>query len=160
VAKHPSTRAIHVLRRHNVGFVPHLYEYVAKGGTSASAQALGVDEHHVVKTLILEDQVRKPLIMLMHGDRQVSTKDLARQASRKSVKPCTPATADRHSGYQVGGTSPFGTKTSMPIYMQQTIADLDAIYINGGSRGFLVQLRPDDVIRVLKPTLVDAMQAS
>ncbi len=153
--KHPVTRAVHALRKAKVSFTPHVYEYVAKGGTRASATALGVDEHAVIKTLVFEDERGKPLIVLMHGDRQVSAKNLARAMGTKRIAPCEPKVADKHSGYQVGGTSPFGTRRQMPVYMQRTIADLDRVLINGGSRGFLVELSPDDIVRVLEPTLVD-----
>jgi Cys-tRNA(Pro) deacylase len=155
VPKHPVTMAIRTLRAAAVAFTPHLYDWVPHGGTRASAEALGVDEHAVVKTLIFEDEARRPLCILMHGDREVSAKNLARAIGCKSVAPCAPAVADRHSGYQVGGTSPFGLRRAMPIYMQRTILELPAIYINGGARGFLVQLDPRDAQRVLAPVLVD-----
>jgi Cys-tRNA(Pro) deacylase len=155
--RHPVTRAVHALRKAKVDFVPHQYEYVAKGGTAASSVALGVDEHAVIKTLIFEDDTGAPLIILMHGDHEVSAKELARQIGAKRVAPCKPKTADRHSGYQVGGTSPFGTRRAMPVYMQSTIAELERIYINGGSRGFLVEIRPEELVRVLEPTLVDVI---
>jgi Cys-tRNA(Pro) deacylase len=148
--------AIRALRAANVAFEPHLYPWEPKGGTAASAEALGVDEHQVIKTLIFEDDRRQPLCILMHGDREVSTKNLARAIGVKTVGPCAPDIADRHSGYQVGGTSPFGLKRGMPIYMQQSIAELPRIYINGGARGFLVSIDPKDAVRVLTPTLVDA----
>jgi len=121
-----------------------------------SSRELGVDEHIVIKTLIMEDDRKQPLIVLMHGDREVSTKNLARQIGAKAVSPCAPDVAQKHSGYLVGGTSPFGTRKSMPVYVERSIADLDRIYINGGARGFLVSLSPADLIRVLSPTLVDA----
>jgi Cys-tRNA(Pro) deacylase len=148
--------AIRALRTGGVAFVPHLYPWQPHGGTSASAEALGVDEHAVVKTLIFEDDRKQPLCILMHGDREVSTKNLARAIGVKTVAPCAPEVADRHSGYQVGGTSPFGLRRQMPIYMQQTIAVLPRIYINGGARGFLVEIDPKEAIRLLSPTLVDA----
>ena len=154
--KHPVTMAIRALRAASVAFEPHLYPWEPHGGTRASADALGVDEHAVVKTLIFEDEQARPLCILMHGDREVSTKNLARALGRKAVAPCAPAVADRHSGYQVGGTSPFGLRRAMPIYMQSTIADLDRIFINGGARGFLVELASADLVRVLAPTLVEA----
>jgi Cys-tRNA(Pro) deacylase len=154
--RHPVTRAIHALRKHGVDLVPHLYDYVDRGGTRASSEALGIDEHRVIKTLIFEDDRGQPLVVLMHGDRQVSGKALARQIGAKSVRPCEPAVADRHSGYQVGGTSPFGTRRQMPVYMERTIGDLDRIVINGGSRGFLVEIATADLVRVLEPTPVDA----
>jgi Cys-tRNA(Pro) deacylase len=155
VPDHPVTMAIRVLRAQKVAFVPHLYAWEAHGGTAASAQALGVDEHAVVKTLIFEDDARAPLCILMHGDREVSTKQLARAIGTKSVRPCAPEVADRHSGYQVGGTSPFGLKRAMPIYMERSILELATIYINGGARGFLVAIDPREAARVLAPALVD-----
>jgi len=148
--------AIRALRAAAVAFEPHLYPWQPGGGTRASAEALGVDEHDVIKTLIFEDDQRRPLCILMHGDREVSTKNLARAIGVKTVAPCSPEVADRHSGYQVGGTSPFGLKRVMPIYMEHTIATLPRIYINGGARGFLVAIDPKDAVRVLAPTLVDA----
>jgi len=154
--KYPVTRAIHALRAAKVEFVPHQYDYVDKGGTRASSEALGVEEHQVIKTLIFEDERKRPLIILMHGDKQVSAKALARQIGAKRVGPCEPSTADRHSGYQVGGTSPFGTRQSMPVYVERSILALDRIFINGGSRGFLVEITPADLERVLAPTPVDA----
>ena len=146
--------AIRVMRQHQVPFEPHLYTWEARGGTRASAQHLGVDEHTVIKTLIFEDEKKQPLCILMHGDKEVSAKNLARALGKKSVAPCAPDVADRHSGYQVGGTSPFGLKRAMPIYVEQTILDLPLIYINGGARGFLVAIAPTDLQRVLKPTPV------
>lgn len=153
--KHPVTMAIRALRAANVAFQPHLYAWEPHGGTRASSEALGVDEHAVVKTLIFEDEARQPLCVLMHGDREVSAKNLARAIGCKTVAPCAPAVADRHSGYQIGGTSPFGLRRAMPIYVQRTIFDLPAIYINGGARGFLVEIEPREIERVLRPTFVD-----
>ena len=147
--------AIRALRAGGVDFEPHLYTWEAHGGTHASAEALGVDEHAVVKTLIFEDEGKAPLCVLMHGDREVSSKQLARLVGAKSVGPCAPDVADRHSGYQVGGTSPFGLRHAMPVYMQRTILDLPRIYINGGARGFLVAIDSREAQRVLSPTLVD-----
>ncbi|MCS3394121.1 aminoacyl-tRNA deacylase [Burkholderia thailandensis] len=142
-SKHVSeTPATQFLRRHGVAFGEHVYEYVDYGGTSESARQLGVDEHAVVKTLVMEDEHAKPLIILMHGDRTVSTKNLARQIGAKRVEPCKPEVANRHSGYLVGGTSPFGTKKAMPVYVESTILDLPSIYLNGGRRGYLVSLAP------------------
>lgn len=152
---YPVTMAVRTLRQHQVDFTPHLYTWEAHGGTRASAEHLGVDEHGVIKTLIFEDDARKPLCVLMHGDREVSAKNLARQIGRKSVAPCAPEVADRHSGYQVGGTSPFGLKRPMTIYCENTIVGLPRIYINGGARGFLVGIDPRELLRVLKPTLVE-----
>ncbi len=147
--------AVRVLREHAVAFTPHVYAWAPHGGTAASARHLGVDEHHVIKTLIFEDEARQPLCILMHGDREVSAKNLARTIGNKTVAPCSPTVADRHSGYQVGGTSPFGLRRPMPIYLQRTILALATIYINGGARGFLVSLDPRDVVRVLSPVVVD-----
>jgi Cys-tRNA(Pro) deacylase len=152
---YPVTMAIRVLRRNKVDFTPHLYVYEARGGTRVSSEQLGVDEHAVIKTLIFEDEAKKPMCILMHGDREVSARNLARQIGCKSVSPCAPEVADRHSGYQVGGTSPFGLKRTMPIYCEKSIETLPRIYINGGARGFLVGLEPKDLFRVLKPTSVD-----
>jgi len=141
----PITPAVRFLREKKVAFVPHLYDYVEKGGTGESAKQLGVDEHAVVKTLIFETNEKKPLIVLMHGDRQVSTKNLARTLGVKSVEPATPERASKHTGYLVGGTSPFGTRTNMPVYVEKTIFDMGRIYINGGKRGFLVEISPSVV---------------
>jgi Cys-tRNA(Pro) deacylase len=151
-----ATPAIHHLRQQRVPFTEHEYRYEERGGTAVSARELGVDEHSVIKTLVMEDERKQPLIVLMHGDREVSTKNLARQADRKTVSPCAPDVAQRHTGYLVGGTSPFGTRKEMPVYLERSIADLDRIYINGGRRGFLLSLSPADLVRVLSPVLVDA----
>jgi Cys-tRNA(Pro) deacylase len=147
--------AVRALRAANVAFEPHTYAWHPHGGTRASAEALGVDEHAVVKTLIFEDQDRAPLCILMHGDREVSTKQLARVVGAKTVGPCAPDVADRHSGYQVGGTSPFGLRREMPIYAERGIVDLPRIYINGGARGFLVAIDPRELVNVLGVTLVE-----
>jgi Cys-tRNA(Pro) deacylase len=155
MVKHPVTMAVRALRAAKVEFEPHVYAWEPRGGTRASSEALGVDEHAVVKTLIFEDDRKQPLCILMHGDREVSAKQLARELGARSVAPCSPEVADRHSGYQVGGTSPFGLKRAMPIYMQRSIAELPRIYINGGARGFLVAIDPREAVRVLAPTLVD-----
>lgn len=152
--KVPVTAAIRELRSHNVVFTDHLYEYEDKGGTTVSARELGVDEHAVVKTLVMEDDARQPLVVLMHGDLKVSTKELARIIGVKTIAPCNPDTANRHSGYVVGGTSPFGTRKKMPVYMEQSILELPKIYINGGKRGYLVGVDPKDVARVLAPVMV------
>ncbi len=154
-AKVPSTAATRLLRAAKVPYTEHPYEYVDHGGTAVSAAARGVDEHVVIKTLVMEDDMRKPMIVLMHGDCEVSTKNLARLASVKAIAPCKPEVANKHSGYVVGGTSPFGTRKAMTVYMQQSIADLPRIYINGGGRGFLVSLATSDAIRLLQPVLVD-----
>jgi Cys-tRNA(Pro) deacylase len=152
---YPVTLAVRVLRQHGVEFTPHLYKWEPHGGTAASAQHLGVDENGVIKTLIFEDEAKKPLCILMHGDREVSAKNLARQIGAKSVAPCVPAVADRHSGYQVGGTSPFGLKRAMPVYCENSIGQLPRIWINGGARGFLVSLDPRELLRVLAPQTVN-----
>jgi Cys-tRNA(Pro) deacylase len=152
---YPVTMAVRTLRQHKVQFTPHLYAWEARGGTRASAEHLGVEEHLVVKTLIFEDEARKPLCILMHGDREVSAKNLARQTGHKSVAPCAPEVADRHSGYLVGGTSPFGLKRSMPVYCEKGITELARIYINGGARGFLIGIDPGELVRVLAPVLVE-----
>jgi Cys-tRNA(Pro) deacylase len=149
------TQATVFLKARGVAFTEHPYGYVEHGGTEVSARALGVSEHEVVKTLVMQDEDAKPLIVLMHGDRKVSTKNLARQAGRKRVEPCKPEVAQRHSGYQVGGTSPFGTRKPLPVFLERSILDLPAIYINGGRRGFLVRMKAADLQRVLEPTLVD-----
>lgn len=151
----PSTNATRLLRQKGVGYTEHLYRYEERGGTRVSARELGVDEHAVVKTLVMEDDRKRPLVVLMHGDREVSTKALARAIGAKAVEPCKPEVADRHSGYQVGGTSPLGTRKAMPVYMERTILDLEKVYLNGGSRGFLVGLAPKDLVPILQPTLVD-----
>jgi Cys-tRNA(Pro) deacylase len=142
------------LRAAKIEFTDHLYTYEEKGGTAVSARELGVDEHAVVKTLVMEDDRKKPLIVLMHGDRQVSEKRLARIIGVKTIVPCTPDIAHKHTGYLVGGTSPFGTRTAMPVYMEETILDLPRIYINGGKRGYLVGIDPQEAVRLLKPVLV------
>lgn len=156
--KRPSTAAVRLLRQHRVEFSDHPYRYEEGGGTRVSARELGVDEHQVIKTLIMEDENGNPLIVLMHGDREVSTKSLARLIGVKSIGPCKPAVADRHSGYQVGGTSPFGTRKAMPVYCEASILELERIYINGGKKGYLISLSPDDLRRVLNPTPVSAAQ--
>ena len=152
---HPITPAVRFLREKEVEFVPHLYDYVEKGGTRESAKQLGVDEHTVVKTLVFETNDKKPLIVLMHGDRQVSAKNLARHIGVKSVEPATPERASKWTGYLVGGTSPFGTRTQMPIYVERTIFDLERILINGGKRGFLVEIEPRALREVLTIEEVD-----
>jgi Cys-tRNA(Pro) deacylase len=152
--KLPVTPAIRVLREHQVAYLPHLYKYQERGGTAASARELGVDEHLTIKTLIMEDERHNPLIVLMHGDREVSTKELARFLQMKTITPCRPEIANKHSGYLVGGTSPFGTHRSMPVYMEETILELPRLYINAGKRGFLVEMRPEDLVLVLQPTVV------
>lgn len=150
----PETKATQFLRQQKVAFSAHLYAYEEHGGTKVSARELNVDEHAVVKTLVFEDEAGKPLIVLMHGNCKVSAKELARQAACKKVEPCKPEVANRHTGYLVGGTSPFGTKKAMPIYIEKTILDLPLVYINGGRRGFLVGVHPHDILQVLQPTVV------
>ena len=145
------TPATQWLRRHGVSFTEHVYEYVEHGGTAESARQLGVDEHAVVKTLVMHDEAARPLVVLMHGDRTVSTKNLARAIGAKSVEPCKPEVAQRHSGYQVGGTSPFGFRKDVPVYVQETILELPRILINGGRRGYLVGIEP--------PVLVEKLHA-
>ncbi len=152
--KTPATPAVRALRQAGVDFTEHPYRYLEHGGTAAFAAESGVDEHTVVKTLVMEDDAKKPLVILMHGDREVSTKELARTMGVKSVQPCAPEMAERHSGYMVGGTSPFGLRKPMPVYVEATILELPRIYINGGKRGFLVGLDPKDLARVLGPTPV------
>lgn len=138
----PATPATTFLRNNDVSFTEHLYSYVEHGGTAESARQLGVHEHVVIKTLVMQDQDGKPLIVLMHGDRQVSLKNLARQIGAKRVEPCKPEVAQRHTGYQVGGTSPFGTRKALPVYIERTILELPSIFINGGNRGFLIRVAP------------------
>lgn len=152
--KIPVTAAVRALRDGKVEFSDHLYSYVDKGGTAVSSRELGVDEHAVIKTLVMEDENRTPLIVLMHGDLQVSTKELARVIGVKQVSPCTAEVAQKQSGYQVGGTSPFGIRHRMPVYMEESIATLPTIYINGGKRGYLVGMSPAELVRVLKPQMV------
>lgn len=156
VAKTPSTPATRLLREKGVTYTEHPYRYEEHGGTAVSARELGVDEHAVVKTLVMEDEDGEPLVVLMHGDREVSVKALARQLGRRSIQICKPEVANRHSGYLVGGTSPFGTRKAMTVCLERSILDLPRIYLNGGSRGFLVGLAPSEVVRLLSPTLVDA----
>jgi Cys-tRNA(Pro) deacylase len=159
MSKAPSTNATRLLRAKDISFSEHLYRYQDHGGTATSARELGVDEHAVVKTLVFEDDRKQPLIILMHGDREVSAKELARQIGARSVQPCKPEIADKHSGYQVGGTSPFGTRKVMPVYMEASILELPRLYINGGSRGFLVGLDPKDLGIVLDVKMVHAALA-
>lgn len=156
-AKHVSeTLATQFLRQHKVAFTEHPYDYVDHGGTSESSRQIGVDEHMVIKTLIMEDDNAKPLVVLQHGDREVSTKNLARQINVKKVAPCKPDVAQRHSGYLVGGTSPFGTRKAMPVYVEASVLDLPRILINGGKRGYLVGIDPQELVRLLKATPVSA----
>jgi Cys-tRNA(Pro) deacylase len=151
----PETLASRFLRQHGIACSSHFYDYEEHGGTAVSARELNVSEHAVIKTLIMEDENASPLIVLMHGDRKVSTKELARQTGCKRIEPCRPEVANRHTGFLVGGTSPFGTRKKMPVFMERTILELPLIYINGGRRGYLVGIHPHDILRVLQPTLVD-----
>lgn len=152
--KAPVTPAVRQLRAAGVSFTDHLYEYEDKGGTGVSARELQLDEHSVVKTLVMQDQDRNPLIVLMHGDRQVSTKELARTLGVKTIQPCGAETANRHTGYQVGGTSPLGLRKPLPVYVEASVLELPRIYINGGKRGYLVGMAPGDLVKVLRPTPV------
>lgn len=149
--KLPATQAIRVLKKHKVGFSLCPYPYEDKGGTTAAARALGVDEHLVIKTLVMEDQEGDPFLILMHGDREVSTKGLARQMGVKTVRPCDPDAAQRHTGYQVGGISPFGTRKTLPVYVEASILESTEILINAGKRGLLARMAPEDLKRVLSP---------
>jgi Cys-tRNA(Pro) deacylase len=155
MGKVSETPATAFLKKNGVAFTEHPYDYEERGGTRVSSERLGVAEHCVVKTLVMEDENKKPLVVLMHGDREVSTKNLARQTGRKRVEPCKPDVAERHSGYQVGGTSPFGLRKAMPVFVEKTILDLERIYINGGRRRFLVGIDPQELVRTVNATLVD-----
>ena len=154
--KTPATEA---LQASGVAYSEHYYEYIEHGGAGRGADELGLPAAQVVKTLVMQDEAARPLIVLMHGDRKVSTKSLARQAGRKSIEPCRPQSAERHSGYRVGGTSPFGTRKALPVFMERSILALPEIYINGGRRGFLVRLKTADLVRMLAPQLVDVAAA-
>jgi len=157
MGKHVSeTPATAFLKKHGVGYTEHIYAYEEHGGTAVSARELGVPEHEVVKTLVMEDEAKRAFIVLMHGDRKVSTKNLARQIGVKKVEPCTPETASRHSGYLVGGTSPFGTRKKLPVYVEKSVLDLQKVYINGGRRGYLVAIATADLARVLDLKTVEA----
>src|SRR5271157_1678366 len=152
--KIPTTPAILALKAQRIDFTMHNYQYEERGGTKTAAGKLMVDEHQVIKTLVMEDETGKPLIILMHGDKEVSTKSLARIIGVKSISPCNPVIAEKHTGYKVGGTSPFGTKKVMPVYMEATIADLPEIFINAGSRGLLARMPLNELLRILKPIAV------
>lgn len=152
--KVPATSAIRLLKQHKVKFIPRPYKYEEKGGTRTSARELQVDEHQVIKTLVMEDEQQRPLIVLMHGNCEVSLKHLARQLKVKKITPCTADKADTLTGYQIGGISPFGTRQSLPVYMEETIGNLEKLIINGGRRGLLVELSPKDLIAILNPTPV------
>ena len=153
--KNAATPATAFLAGKDVAYTEHFFEYVEHGGTSASSSALGVPEHDVVKTLIMETDRGEPLVVLMHGDRKVSTKELARAAGAKRIAPSKPEAAQRHSGYLIGGTSPFGTRKAMPVYLERTVLELPRIYINGGRRGYLLGMDPAELVRVLSPVLVE-----
>ena len=150
------TPAVRALRGLGVSFLPRAYDYEEKGGTARAARELKVDEHRVIKTLVFEDEAKRPLLVLLHGDRQVSLKTLARILGVKQVNPCDPSTVSRHTGYQVGGVSPFGTRTPLPVYLERGILALPAILINGGKRGFLVEMDPGELVRVLGAKAVEA----
>jgi Cys-tRNA(Pro) deacylase len=152
--KDSKTQAIRLLENHGVRFRLCPYRYQEKGGTGVASRELGVDEHAVIKTLVMEDETGEPLLILMHGDRQVSTKALARHLGVKTIQPCHPSTANKHTGYVVGGTSPFGTRKPLAIYVEQTVLDIPKIYINAGRRGLLAEMTPADLVRTLKPTPV------
>ena len=155
----PETPATKFLHKHRIAHSNHLYEYEEHGGTKVSSRELNIAEHAVVKTLVMEDDEKKPLIVLMHGDRKVSTKELARQVGVKKIGPCTPDDAHRHTGYMVGGCSPFGTRKPLPIFMEKSILDLPLVYINGGRRGYLVGVHPHDILRALAPKIVEVGRA-
>jgi Cys-tRNA(Pro) deacylase len=154
-----TTSALRELRKHQVPFTQHEYRYEQRGGTRVASQQLGLDEHTIVKTLVMEDEARSPLLVLMHGDREVSTKQLARQTGRKTIAPCDADAAQRYTGYMVGGTSPFGTRRALPVFVERSILELPAIYINGGRRGLLVRIAPAAITRVLDAVAVDAAAA-
>jgi Cys-tRNA(Pro) deacylase len=156
--KQPVTRAVRALREAGIGFEGHPYAYLNGGGTRQFARETGVDEHLVIKTLIMEDEQGHPMIVLMHGDREVSTKALARHLGVRQVRPCAPQVADRHSGYQVGGTAPLGTRRQMPVYCEAGIAELPRVYVNGGHRGYIVSLATEDLLGLLRPRLVAMAQ--
>ena len=155
MAKHSATPATAFLAKHGIQYTEHEFDYLEHGGTGHSSKMMGVPEHAVVKTLIMENEKGEPLVVLMHGDRKVSTKELARSAGVKKITPCKPEVATRHSGYLIGGTSPFGTRREMPIYLERSVLDLPRIYINGGRRGYLLGMEPAVLTSVLSPALVD-----
>lgn len=156
MSKAPSTNATRLLKGLGIAFTEHLYRYEDHGGTAVAARELGVEEHAILKTLVMEDDKGIPFIILMHGDREVSLKALARQMGARSVQPCKPETASKHSGYLVGGTSPFGARKAMPIFVEATALDLPRLWINGGSRGFLLEMAPEDLVKALLPIAVKA----
>ncbi|MBU1274817.1 MAG: aminoacyl-tRNA deacylase [Proteobacteria bacterium] len=154
--KIPATPALHALKGAGVAFITRLYDYVSRGGTGEAARQLGVDEHQVIKTLVMQDEGGGPLLVLMHGDREVSTKTLARQMGRKTIAPCPERDAQRYTGYQVGGISPFGIRRALPVYVEKSILELERLYINGGRRGLLVETTPAVLVKMLNPTPVEA----
>ena len=154
-----TSSALRELRKHQVPFTEYEYRYEDRGGTRVAARQLALDEHAIVKTLVMEDEARRPLLVLMHGDREVSTRQLARQTGRKTITPCEPDAAQRYTGYMVGGTSPFGTRRALPVFVERSILELPAIYINGGRRGLLVRIAPAELARVLGAVAVDAAVA-
>ena len=153
------TSALRELRKHQVPFTEHEYRYEERGGTRVASRQLALDEHAIVKTLVMEDEARSPLLVLMHGDREVSTRQLARQTGRKTISPCEPDAAQRYTGYMIGGTSPFGTRRALPVFVARSILELPAIYINGGRRGLLVRIDPAELTRVLGAVAVEAAVA-
>lgn len=153
--KYPVTQAIRVLREYKIDFTPRPYRYEERGGTAVSARELQVDEHHVIKTLVMQNEQAAGLIVLMHGDMEVSLKNLARQIGAKQITPCTPKAAEALTGYQTGGTSPFGTRKNLPVYVERSILNLDRLYINGGKRGFLIEINPADLTKALTLTVVE-----
>lgn len=155
MAKYPTTQAIRLLKANKINFAPLSYKYEDHGGTTQISKLFKIPEYNVIKTLIFEDDKKNPLIVLMHGNHEVSTKNLARKTGAKSISPCLPQIAQKHSGYMVGGTSPFGTKKKMPVYIESTILDLEKIYINGGKRGFVLEIKAEDIVKVLDVVKVE-----
>ena len=153
--KKSATPATAFLAKHAISYTEHEFEYLEHGGTGHSSSSMGVPEHQVIKTLVMEDERKQPLLVLMHGDREVSTKNLARQLGRKTVAPCSPEVAQRHTGYMVGGTSPFGTRKPLPVFVERSVLDLERVYINGGRRGLLVCVAPGELTRVLAAVPVE-----
>jgi len=154
--KYPDTPATRFLKQHRIAFAPFLYHYEDHGGTRVAAESLNLPEHAVIKTLVMENEQSKPLIVLMHGDRDVNLKKLAADVGARSIHPCKPDSAQKHTGYQVGGTSPFGLRRALPVFMERSILDLSLVYINGGKRGFLVGIHAHDLMQALSPVTVDA----
>lgn len=152
--KVPSTPAIRLLKERGVEFIPHFYTYEDRGGTKVASRELAIEEHQAVKTIVMENEKKEPLVVLMHGDREVSTKNLARITGSKTIQPCDPKIAQRHTGYMVGGTSPFGTRKGMTIYMEESILESERIFINGGRRGLLIEMKPAELVKILNPVMV------